>query len=171
VLATPHMLVGATIGAAAAKRPRWILPALVAALASHYALDVVPHTDTHTLFGAPGGYTAGEVGWAVVDVLIGAAIVAALARRSLWPGVLIAAAMLGILPDVDNVPGVGARLRMLPSLSPAIVWHHAIQHTPASLPLGLGTQAFAVAGALWVLWRTQSKTMHTLPQRRLSARR
>jgi hypothetical protein len=121
-----------------------MLPALVAALASHYALDVVRRTDTHTLSGAPGGYSVGEVGWAVVDVLVASVVVTLLARRSIRPGVLVAAVILGIPPGIDNVPGIGPWLRTCDLLKPAMDWRHAIQHNTSFLPLGLGTQFPAV---------------------------
>ena len=51
MMATPHMVAGAAIGRLL-RRP-WL--AYPAAFVSHFLLDIVPHIDSHALFGADHG--------------------------------------------------------------------------------------------------------------------
>lgn len=170
MLATAHMLAGASMGRSI--RPAWL--ALPVAFASHFALDVIPHLDSHALFGAPGGPTRGEVTMAALDTLAGIALVLVLTWRLPHRGLSLAAAFFGIAPDLDNLPVLGTWMRASP-LTPYVAWHHAIQHnvTPADWMLGFGTQAVVVLVAAWFLLRPTQQgetTPRASTRRRLRGR-
>ena len=150
MLATAHMLAGASVGRFI--RRAWF--ALPIALASHFALDVIPHLDSHAMFGAPGGPTRGEVTMTALDTLAGIALVLVPTWRLPHRGLPLAAAFFGIAPDLDNLPVLGAGMRSSP-LAPYVAWHHAIQHnvTPDVWMLGFGTQVAVVLVAAWFLLR------------------
>jgi hypothetical protein len=156
MLATPHMLAGAAIGKVL-RRPYLALPA---AFASHFVLDAVPHLDSHALFGVPhGGPTAPEAIMAVVDVVVGVALVLWLSAGQSGRGLVIWAAFFGIVTDLlDNVPGVNTLFHELPGALSFSAFHHDLQHnvTPAQWPLGVSTQLVVVAVAIWVLRKPHS---------------
>ena len=148
MMATPHMLAGAAIGRVL-RRP-WL--AWPAALASHFVLDVIPHLDSHALFGVKrGGPTPLEAGAGITDFLVGAALVAWLTsgrpgRRVMW-----GAALFGILMDlVEYVPPVGPWFQTWSGAAWLVNFHHGIQHNvaPAQWPLGMGTQAALILAAV-----------------------
>ena len=150
MMATPHMVAGAAIGRVL-RRP-WL--AWPAALASHFVLDVIPHLDSHSLFGVKqGGPTPLEATAGITDFLVGAVLVAWLTSRRLDRRVMRGAALFGILVDlVEYVPPIGPWLRAWPGAAWLIGFHHGIQHnvTPAQWPLGVGTQAALLLVAISV---------------------
>ena len=152
MLATPHMLAGAAIGKLL-RRPNLAWPV---AFASHFVLDIVPHLDSHRLFGHPtGGLTRAEVAMAAVDTLVGIALVCWVAWGQSDRRLLLFAAFFGLLPDfLDNIPWFGMWYRTWPVTAWFFHFHHAVQHNvrPSQWPLGFGTQAVVSALALWVCW-------------------
>jgi hypothetical protein len=153
MLATPHMLAGAAIGKLL-RRPYLALPA---AFASHFVLDMVPHSDTYSLFGVHGlPPTHLVIGMAALDAAVGIALVLWLSRGQPNRTVILWAAFFGILTDLlDNVPGVMGVFHQIPGALAFSHFHHGIQHNvPRSeWVLGLGTQVPVVAGAVYVLLR------------------
>ncbi|MBI3948760.1 MAG: hypothetical protein HY321_22815 [Armatimonadetes bacterium] len=153
MLVTPHVMAGAAIGKLV-RRP-WI--AYPAALASHLALDVVPHLDSHGLFGAAGGHlTPGEAAAAALDTTAAIALVLWTTRGQPERRAMLFAGFLGAVIDLlDNVPPWNAWLRALPGAAAASDFHHGIQHNvaPSRWVLGFGTQAAVVGVALAVICR------------------
>ena len=151
MLATPHMLVGA--GIARRVRPPWL--AITLAFLSHFVLDMTPHLDSHSMFGVDsGGTTLAEAASAVVDFLIGVAVVWWLTRNRKRSGWILAGAFAGILIDlVDNVPLWLYWFRASTLGSWVSHFHHGIQHNlPAGQwVMGFGTQAVAIGIALLLL--------------------
>jgi len=153
MLATPHLLAGAAVGKII-RRP-WL--AVTLAFASHLLLDIVPHLDSHGLFGVRGGgLTRAEVIAALVDTLLGIALLIALvARRPNWR-LLLGAGFAGVVLDlVDNVPPWSVWFRAWSVGGAISAFHHGIQHnvTHAQWPIGFATQLLVAAVAVWVLTR------------------
>jgi hypothetical protein len=145
MMATPHMVAGATIGRIA-RRP-WL--ASPAAVASHFLLDFTPHLDPHGLFGVPhGGPTRLEVTAGIADFVIGALLVGVLSVRQRHRGVMLGGALFGILIDLlEDVPPVGPWFKTWTGAAWLVGFHHGLQHnvSPAHWPLGFGTQAILLA--------------------------
>ena len=151
MMVTPHMLAGAALGRIL-RRP-WL--AYPAAFASHLVLDIVPHLDTHGMFGRLGGPpTRMEAAVGVSDFVVGALLVGLLAARQRSRRVVLTAALLAVIIDlVEYVPPVGPWFRQWPAAAGWVHFHHAIQHnlTVAQWPLGMATQAAVMAMAMAVL--------------------
>jgi len=151
VLAAPHMLAGAAIGKLS--RRCWL--AVIAAFASHFLLDIIPHLDSHGLFGVKGGGpTRGEAVSAVVDTVVGVAFVLAFVARQPGRRRMIAAAFAAVVLDLlDNVPPWGQWFDAWKGTAWLSLFHHSIQHNVprAQWPLGFATQLAVVALAAWVL--------------------
>lgn len=151
MLATPHIMIGAAVGKVI-RRP-WL--ALPVAFMSHFALDFIPHLDSHRLFGITGGgLTRGEVAMAALDMLFGIALVMWAVGRQPGRKLMLLTAFLGIVIDlVDNVPPWGSWFRAWPGTSSLSVFHHAHQHNvvPAQWPVGFGTQIAVTVLALWIV--------------------
>jgi len=148
MLASVHMVTGAAIGKSV--RPFWL--AAVAAFASHFLLDFIPHSDTHSLFGGPGGVTRAEVIGTLVDVVLGVALVLWATARQPWRRAAIWAAFAAVVIDlVDNVPPWGPHFQTWAGTAWLSVFHHGFQH---NLPrsewlLGIAIQLVFLAAALW----------------------
>ena len=156
MLASIHLVTGAAIGKSV--RPFWL--AAVAAFASHFALDIIPHSDTHALFGAPGGVTRAEALATLVDVALGAALVLWTTRRRPWRRAAIWAAFLAVVVDlVDNVPPWGPHFQTWVGTAWFSAWHHGIQHNlPRSeWPLGIAIQLVVLAAGVLVLLRARPR--------------
>ena len=155
MMATPHMVAGAAVGRVL-RRP-WL--AWPAALASHFLLDIIPHLDTHSLFGVKGGRpTPPEAASAITDFLVGAMLVGWLTLGRPNRRVVLGAALCGMLMDlVEYVPPFGSWLRACSGGDGLIGFLHGIQHNvgPAQWPLGFGTQVavICVATAMLLAWR------------------
>jgi hypothetical protein len=144
------MVTGAAIGKSV--RPFWL--AAVAAFASHFLLDFIPHSDTHSLFGGPGGVTRAEVIGTLVDVVLGVALVLWATARQPWRRAAIWAAFAAVVIDlVDNVPPWGPHFQTWAGTAWLSAFHHGIQHNlpRAEWPLGIGIQIVFLAAALWVI--------------------
>ena len=150
MMATPHMVAGAAIGRAL-RRP-WL--AYPAALASHFLLDIVPHIDSHALFGVKhGGPTRLEATAGVTDFLVGALVVGLVSLRQPSRRVMLGSALFAILVDlVEYVPPLGPWFQSWAGAAWFTGFHHGIQRnlTPAQWPLGVGTQAAVLALSLGV---------------------
>jgi hypothetical protein len=151
VLAAPHILAGAAL-AKVVRRP-WL--AVAVAFGSHFLLDIVPHIDSHGLFGVRrGGPTRGEALSALVDVAIGTALVLAMVSKQPRRRAMIAAAFAAIVLDlVDNVPPWGPYFQAWGGTAWLSAFHHGIQHnlTRAQWPLGIATQLPVIVLAVWLL--------------------
>ncbi len=107
MIATPHILIGGTVGLAT-NDP---LLAFLGGVLSHFVLDMIPHSETTQwrAFDKNGRVPSDPLRWeywfAFFDVLIGATVVWSLARTgsTFWP--VIWGGLGGLMPDlIDNVP-------------------------------------------------------------------
>ncbi len=158
MLIIPHMLAGAAIGTLV-PNPYLAFPL---GIASHYALDALPHWDTGQVRkrkadgGVPEQFERWEFPFAALDILFALAL-----TWYFWqshgqaPGVL-AGGLGGLLPDaLDNVPFWSPRLRKLP-LFAKIASCHEWAHYPTlprrELWLGIISPTIVVILALgWLL--------------------
>lgn len=140
MIITPHVAAGAAIGAVVTN-PVLVLPL---ALASHYALDMLPHWQETLAPYLPSAKTYQRV---AVDVVVAAIVTSIIIR---WHPDAVPTILLGIvcatLPDIDSF------LVFLPKLRRGIIqahWnaHCAIQQETASL-WGLVPQVLVVLVAL-----------------------
>jgi len=145
MMLTPHLLAGAAIGKAA-KRPRLVIPL---AFTSHLALDVVPHLDSHGLFGAARcGPTFLEAAVAVADFAIGLVVTLWLVHGTPWRKAATQGAVAGVILDLmDNVPPWGDWFSAWVGTAWLSSFHHGIQPrtTADQWLIGLGTQAAVIA--------------------------
>jgi hypothetical protein len=154
MMATPHILAGAAV-AKVARRP-WL--AWPAAFGSHFLLDYVPHIDSHTVYGMPGEEpNTTEAAIAIVDFVIGAALVTWLVWRRPERRLVLVGGLCGILIDLIEVsPGLGPWFKHGAGTEWLSTWHHAIQIRlePAYWPVGIATQVVVIGAALKVIgWR------------------
>jgi hypothetical protein len=151
MLTIPHVVVGAAIG----KRVPWPWLALPAAFVSHFFLDVIPHLDTHGLFGIKGGHvTRAEAIGATVDTLVAAALVTWLVRREPRWKLLLWCAFAGAAMDFfNNIPPWGRWFLDWPGTAWLSRFHYSFHHPlrPEGWLLGFGTQAAVIAAAVLVL--------------------
>ncbi len=151
MLTLPHVVVGAAIG----KRVSLPWLALPVAFVSHFFVDVLPHLDTHGLFGNPGGHvTRAEAVGATVDTLTAAALVIWLVRGEARWKLLLWCAFAGAAMDfLNNVPPWGTWFSDWPGTAWLSRFHYAFHHRlgPADWPLGFGTQAAVIAIAVLAL--------------------
>ena len=156
MLATPHILAGAATTRVIRIKPL----GLVVALGLHQALDMVPHLDSHALFGAPGGLTRAEVASTAVDTVLGCILLFWLIRRLPNRGYLIAGGLMGILIDlVDNVPPWSQWFRAWSVGAWISAFHHGHQYNvrPEQWVLGFGTQLAVVIASAWILRKWGSR--------------
>jgi hypothetical protein len=153
MLASVHLVTGAAIGKSV--RPFWL--AAVAAFASHFVLDFIPHIDTHGLFGVSGGGpTRAEVVGTLCDVALGVALVLWVTARQRWRRAAIWAAFIAVVIDlVDNVPPWGPHFQRWVGTAWFSHFHHGIQHNLArsEWALGLAIQVAFLGIAIWVTRR------------------
>ncbi len=145
MMATPHMAAGAAIGRVL-RRP-WL--AYPVAFASHFLLDIVPHIDSHALFGVKhGAPTPLEAAAGIADFLVGALVVSLAVARQPSRRVMLGAALFAILIDlVEYVPPFGSWFQHWSGAAWLTGFHHRVQHnlTSAHWLLGAGTQAAVLA--------------------------
>ena len=151
MLATPHMITGAAIG----KMTRRLWIALPLAFVSHFALDFIPHLDSHGLFGVKGGGpTPAEAGMAALDTVFGIALVMwAVGRQPGRRTMLLAALCAAVIDLADNVPPWGPHFQAWPGTAWLSAFHHGHSHGLAAdhWLLGLGTQIAVMVLALWIV--------------------
>lgn len=157
MLPSVHMVTGAAIGSwsrTISPARRWWL--LVPAFASHFLLDFIPHSDTHALFGAPGGITRAEAIGTLADVLLGVALVLWLTAAKPWRRTARWTAFAAVVIDlVDNVPPWGPHFQTWAGTAWLSAFHHGFQHNlpRAQWPLGMAIQVVFLAAALWLTRR------------------
>ena len=121
---TPHLVVGAAIGARV-RRPALALPA---AFASHFVLDTVPHIDIGWITGPNlSAAVATAVGLALCGLLVWSA--------GSWAP--FAAALAALLPDA---PGIKAYVEGAAGV--------VFPHLTAYPPWGIATEVLTTAAAL-----------------------
>lgn len=151
MLAIPHMLAGTAV-VHKIQQPSLALPF---ALVSHLLLDVIPHLDSHAVFGVnSGGPTPAEVTMAILDFLTGIAIVIWATSYQPRRKLLLMGAFLGIAIDLfDNVPLWNGWFHELPGMAAFSAFHHGIQHNVHldQWVLGFGTQIILVVISLALL--------------------
>jgi hypothetical protein len=152
MLATPHLLVGALIGRLAGSYPL----ALPLAFASHFLLDVIPHTD-QLAFTREDEITRGKVISWLIDAGLGAGLIFFLADGN---QMMISTALVALFPDlVDNFPLWNVWLRRQ-------VWYAwfgrlhdffdggvTVEDSSAKKFLGILTQFIVGGAALWFIMR------------------
>ena len=155
MMATPHLLAGAAIGRGLQRRP-WLV--VSTAFAFHFVLDATPHLDSNDLFGSPEGWTAPEVGIAIVDFVLGCVLTGFLIRGRPWRKMALLGAFSGFVLDlVGTIPPVGPWFATWRGTAWLHEFHHAIQPDVPSnqLLLGFGTQAVVIAVSTWLLLRRE----------------
>ena len=148
---TAHALTGAAIGRKCVRAP-WM--ALVLAFASHFALDVIPHTDAHSLLSLNGRVTRPEALTAALDTAFALFAVILLTRGLKRRRFLIGAAFAATVIDlVDNVPPWGPWFHHSAATAWLSHFHHGIQHSVGGEQwlLGFGTQLLVCALAVWAI--------------------
>lgn len=94
-------------------------------LASHYALDAIPHYDTTD----NGDFTKRQVVLLAIDGIVGVALLMIMANRATNYPCLFWGAFGGILPDLlSNIPKIKDRLNKLPILKQHYQFHKFVQH-------------------------------------------
>jgi len=167
MLATPHMITGAAIGKVT--RRLWI--ALPVAFVSHFALDFIPHLDSHGLFGIKGGGpTHAEAAMAILDTVVGIALVLwAVGRQPGRRTMILAALFAAVIDLADNVPPWGPYFQAWPGTAWLSAFHHGHSHglTAEHWLLGLSTQIAVTAIALWIVLARKSagRLFHRLARR------
>jgi hypothetical protein len=153
MMAVPHMLAGAAVGKGL-RRP-WL--AWPVAFLSHFLLDMVPHLDSHGMFGVErGGPTLPEAAMGITDFSIGVLLVTRLSWRLPERRVVMGGALLAILIDViEHIPLLGFWFATWGGTRWLYEFHHSCQHNVSRghYALGLGTQVVVMALALPVLLR------------------
>lgn len=106
MLNTPHLLVGASIGVATGNP----VAGFVGGIASHYLLDIVPHTDPGTLhYHDDLPYKLNGRDWTIgfADLAVSSLLLIWLAGQAPIVGWAPLAGMIGgILPDIVGVAGL-----------------------------------------------------------------
>ena len=109
-----HVATGALVG----RHARGSLDALLAGMAMHAAIDVIPH---------------GEVHDEQLEVVTGAAGVLALAMRYGWTSPITIGAIGGVIPDLEHLPQhFGLHLSLFPTHR--FTWLHGWEWKPLALP-------------------------------------
>lgn len=156
MLTTPHVLVGAAIGVASGNP----VVGFLGGVASHFALDALPHTDPGTWhFEDAFPYRVDERDLTVAFADLALAIFLTLYLAGTAP--LVAAAPIagmigGVLPDVVGVlPLFFSRLATVPVLSRYYALNQRIQKyataRPAQWIQGVLTQIAVCGLAIWFL--------------------
>ncbi len=144
MLTTPHLLVGAAIGAHLPHA--WEVVPLSAA--SHFILDSVPHIQGYI---EVEDLEKREIVFLAADVLIGVGMVAFIALRSQNAEMVWVGALAAILPDFHHIAQVifgPNSLRRYNSLHLKFHWKRDMKILP-----GVATQAITILAAILVaLW-------------------
>ncbi|MCS6862077.1 MAG: hypothetical protein NZT92_17370 [Abditibacteriales bacterium] len=151
MLATPHLLTGALIGQATGNYPL----AFACGVMSHFALDGIPHTEPSTFLQDPHACWKWNVRVAVVDVLLGLALLCYLLPHASHPGIAAWGALGAVFPDlVSNIPLWQKRIWNTWWGRPFLKFHAWIHYSiPRRYwPLGILTQVATVAVVL-CLWK------------------
>lgn len=152
MVATAHILAGAATAKTVRNKP----VGLAAAFLVHQALDLVPHIDSHGLFGSPAGLTRMEILASSVDAGFGCVLLFFLIRRLADRTYLAAGAFMGILMDLlDNYPLWSGAFRTSLVGSWVSAYHHALQNNlqPNQWLLGLTIQTITLVACALILRR------------------
>lgn len=149
MLELPHTVVGAAI-ATKVGNPALSLPL---ALASHFALDLLPHWNPHlnTQLKKFGKITEATKTLILADVIISLVVGMLIAARALPDttafSIIILGAFMGVLPDFYEAPYFFLRAKY-PFVEKLIRFQKSIQNdVPVSL--GLVSQVLILAAAFW----------------------
>jgi hypothetical protein len=157
MITTGHLFVGGAIGLAATTltpSPLAVPVALLAGVASHHLLDLLPHTDAATFWPDPRQVPVMAVALVVLESLFGVSVTGTLlaAHHTTWA--FAAGAVGGILPDFfDEIPLWQHRFRRS---RVGAIWHdcHMRLHC-ADMAMywrtGLVIDGVVVGGSLWLL--------------------
>lgn len=151
MLSTPHLLTGALIGQATGNYPL----AFAYGVMSHFACDRIPHTEPSTFLKDPRECWKWNVRVAVVDVLLGLALLCYLLPHARHPGIAALGAFGAVFPDiVSNIPLWQERVWNTRLGRPFLKFHLWIHYsTPRRYwLLGILTQVATVGLVLW-LWK------------------
>jgi len=161
-MAVPHLLVGAGIGRVV-RRP---VVAFGIGVASHFALDALPHVDAASFLRAPTGQdTPAAYAVAVADVLVGVLLLAWAVRRAGpgWARAMVAGALGAMMMDaVEYVPVWGSPLSHVSLCAKIFALHHAISGRlpDAEWPVGFSTQIIVALLMVWALSRGHGGPRH-----------
>ncbi len=152
MLELPHAIVGATI-AAKLGNPALALPL---SLASHFALDLLPHWNPHLnteikTRGRLSNTTFYIIAADVVASVIAGTYIAGqfLPDRTMFTYVIFGA-FLGVAPDVVEAPHFFLGMR-IPFIETLLKFQKSIQNDAPPL-LGLSTQVIVILASLWWLY-------------------
>lgn len=152
MLELPHVVVGAAI-AVKIGNPALALPL---ALASHFALDVLPHWNPHlnSELKSHGRVTGRTTTFVAIDG-IGSLVAGFAIASTVLPSInhfiiVILGSFLAVLPDLVEAPHYFLR-KEYPLITKFITFQKSIQ-TDSPIWLGLPTQVIIVAAALWWLF-------------------
>lgn len=143
----PHAVVGVAIGGVS-RRP-WL--GLLAAFASHFALDMVPHLDAAAIDHSHGMSSGPTVLICAGDAAVALALVLWMTRAQPHRRWLMWCAFTAVLIDLlDNIPPWNAVFRTWTGTAWLSALHGNLHYmiTPSQWLLGLVTQCAAVAFAL-----------------------
>lgn len=131
MLITPHFLTGVVI---ASQVPE-IAPAALAAVASHYVLDAIPHRD----YIDKPHLTWPNVCLTLADGLLALGLFYWLVPQAHW-GYYFGIGALAMLPDVISLPGIfWPKWQELPILKQLHYWHtELLQYAWGELGWGIG---------------------------------
>ncbi|MCX6806899.1 MAG: hypothetical protein NT135_02150 [Candidatus Berkelbacteria bacterium] len=154
MLATPHILVGATI-ASTNLDPSISLPIC---FLSHFILDAIPHLESSTFLAKyrskEDELSQKEITYAILDCVLGAIIVLFLYLK-FNNIMLVYGAFFALLPDIiDNVP-YWYGIRKLPVFKQLHQLHDFVHHNLSEKYwyIGLATQLALFGCVAWVFMR------------------
>lgn len=164
MIATSHVIVGATVGVAVGTVTHNPLAALAAGVVSHLICDAIPHLDSPLdleIVNKEATWSPGFLAFAIFDSLVAFFVTLALwhARDHFsFRSMLAWGAFGGYLPDlVDNLPLWSRRLHKLPGFRQFHDFHFLIHGWQKYLPmkrhwpLGIATQLVIVLPCLYLL--------------------
>ncbi len=156
MLSTPHLLVGAAIGASTGDP----VLAFAGGFLSHLVLDAIPHTDQELLDNPEHkGLLPADYFPVILDIIVGWAIVLYFTRDMALVAAcpILLGALGGIAPDlISNVPFWSPALLKLPVIKQfhalhVLANHHILSEQPKML--GVTTQFVAIVIAVTILAR------------------
>lgn len=152
MIVASHLIVGGAVGKLS-KRARIAVPL---AFASHYVMDMVPHS-CFNMFPV-AGVVVSHLGPALSVLAVAVLVSLTFRQRERW--VILAAGVIACLPDVlDYAHPITDWFHLLPG-SDYLSWVHHNLHCDVILTrpvLGFVTQAVVVAVGLWIVTRKRKR--------------
>lgn len=153
MLATPHLLVGAAVGAVAA--PLGLPAVFVLSFISHFAIDRIPHTDSALLDDRRPllQVSTKDLISVCIEIAIGVILFVYLWSRANWETALLVGSFGGIFPDlIDNVPWWSGTIRKT-ALGNVFHQYHTLFDggVEKGKLVGVATQFVAIAVAVIIL--------------------